>query len=88
MDNNLIIVNDENIIMQFRIDDGDQEYIVYSDTPGPSDDDTVYFAKINMTEEGYNVMRNIENDEEYRKVLEQYNKIIEAMGDDSNEESN
>lgn len=78
MDNQLIEIRDEDILMQFRMDE--QEYVVLCDTEEADEGDTIYFAKIDKIENNF-VIRNIEDEDEYNRVISCYEEIIEGMGD-------
>ena len=72
-DNNLIFISEENILLDFKIDE--QEYIVYSHSNEVFEGDNIYFAKCNNIE-GERIIRDIESDEEYQKVVAEYEKLI------------
>ena len=79
MENELITIPEENICLRFSL--GDQVYVVISNSVDVEENDEIYFAKENLID-GIKIIRNIESDEEYNKVLVEYEKIINDFGED------
>lgn len=79
-DEQLIEINKNNILMEFRIDD--QDYVVLGDQEEVNEGDLIYFAKIEVFADGNFIIRDIESDDEYNKVINYYDDIINEMGED------
>ena len=79
MNNDLIEINEENIQMNFYIDD--QEYVVLTEKPEINEGDALYFAKKEYLDSQSIILRNIENNEEYNRVLSKYEELINMMED-------
>lgn len=79
MNNDLIEINEENIQMNFYIDD--QEYVVLTEKPEINEGDSLYFAKKEYLDNQNIIIRNIESDEEYNRVLSKYEELLSMMGD-------
>lgn len=82
MNKELIEINEENIQMNFYIDD--QEYVVLTEKPEINEGDSLYFAKKEYLDSQNIIIRNIESDEEYNRVVSKYEELISMM-EDSNE---
>ena len=83
-ENNLIEINENNIVMEFRIED--QNYVVLCDNEESAEEDLIYFAKIEYVSDGNYIIRDIESDEEYDQVVKKYEQIIIEMEDDEYDE--
>ncbi len=83
MEDSLIQFEDENILMRFLM--GDQEYAVLCENENAQEGDDIYFAKIDITDDGIPIARNIEDDKEYDAVIKYYEKILNEVGDDDEE---
>lgn len=83
MEDSLIQFEEENILMRFLMDE--QEYVVLCENENAQEGDEIYFAKLDSTDDGMHILRNIEEDEEYDKVLKYYENIINEVGDDDEE---
>lgn len=83
MDNDIITIPEENIYLEFCLNN--QMYAVISKTTELSEESEVYFAKEDY-DENIKIMRNIEDEDEYNKVLKEYERIInEYMEEDEDE---
>ncbi len=71
-----IDINDENIIMEFALDNNN--YCVLGNFRNSAD--IIYFAKIDINENGEEVIKGIDG-EEYNKVVNYYEKLLEDMED-------
>lgn len=78
-DNNLIEINDDNVLMEFNIDD--QTYVVLGEDNDDIEEINVYFAKKNYVDDGISIVRNIESDEEYALVIKKYEEIMNSFDD-------
>lgn len=79
----IISVPKQNIHFQFKLEE--QSYVLLSDVPELDEDVNVYFAKLDILEDGTRFIRNIESDDEYEKVLKFYNEFINNIGDSDDE---
>lgn len=77
---NLIEIPEKNIIMRFAIDE--KEYVVFYESEDLQEGEPIYFAKIDRLETGIDILRNIEDDEEYNLVVKRYDEIIDEIGDE------
>ena len=73
MENELIIIPEENIFLEFFI--GNQMYAVISDCTQLSKDGEIYFVKIDFLNE-QKIARNIESEKEYKEVEKEYERIL------------
>ncbi len=83
MGDSLIQFEDGNILMRFLM--GEQEYAVLCENENAQEGDDIYFAKLNITDDGIPIVRNIEDDKEYDSVIKYYEKILNEVGDDDEE---
>ena len=81
MNEELIQIPEENILMEFYIED--QEYVVFTETP-EEEEYLIYFAKRDYLEEHY-ILRNIESDDEYNMVLAKYEELLALMESENDE---
>ena len=79
MENDIIVIPEENIYLEFYFED--QMYAVISKTSELTEDSEVYFAKEDIVD-GMKLMRNIESEEEYDKVLKEYERILNDYMED------
>ena len=84
MEDSLVQFEEENILMRFLM--GEQEYVVLCESEDAQEGDHIYLAKLNVTDDGMHILRNIEDDEEYDKVLKYYENILNEVGDDDGED--
>ena len=84
MENNLIQFEDENVLMRFLM--GKQEYVVLCENENVQEGDDIYFAKLDITDDGIPIVRNIEDDKEYDEVIKYYEKILNEVGEDDEED--
>lgn len=83
MKDSLIQFEDGNILMRFLI--GEQEYAVLCENENVQEGDDIYFAKLDITDNGITILRNIEDDKEYDTVIKYYEKILNEVGDNDEE---
>ena len=85
MDKELIVVDEENIYMDFTLND--QNYLVISGSEEMQEGDTYYIVKEDYID-GQRIIRNIEDDSEYSLVEAEFNRLLDKMDleDDSNED--
>ncbi len=83
MDNELLVIPEENILLGFELDN--QDYVVISEIEEAFEGDEVYLAKRNIVE-GKSIIRNIEDDEEYARVLAKYQELINELEGDEDEQ--
>lgn len=82
MNNNLIEFSEENIFLEFELED--QRYVVISQSPDLVEGDEIYLAKIDIVD-NERIIRSIESDEEYQEVEKEYERIVEEyLEDDEN----
>ena len=84
MTEKLINIPKQNIQLEFKLED--QSYVLLSEFPELDDDVNMYFAKLDILEDGTRFIRNIESDEEYEKVLNVYNTFMNNIGDSKDDE--
>ena len=79
MDNSIVEIRPENILFRFHL--GDQEYAILGEDIDKVDDDDIvtYFAKINIID-GEQIIRNIESDEEYNRVVSFFDEKMSQLG--------
>ena len=80
MDNSIVEIKPENILFRFFM--GEQEYAILGESIDEVDDDAdvvTYFAKINIID-GEPIIRNIESDEEYDKVVNFFDNKMNEIG--------
>ena len=83
MEDKLISIPAENIQMEFEVEG--QSYVVFTNSDAPNEGDLLYFAKKEILEDGTIFIRDIQSDEEYAQVEKEFNKILDLMEDDENE---
>lgn len=74
-DNEIISIPERNVMMEFEINK--QKYIAFTEEP-EREELEIMFAKSD-TVSGVNILRNIEDYEEYQIVIEQFNKRISLL---------
>lgn len=82
MENKLIEIKEEQIQLNFILDD--TEYIVFTENEIPEEGDDLYFAKINYLDDGEEFLVNL-SDEEYEKAKKEYESYLELV-DETKEE--
>ena len=83
MKNELITIDEENIYLEFVLNN--KQYAVLSNSKDIQENDEVYFAIIEEIE-GMKILRNINSEEEYNSVIQKYEKILnryEGMEDEN-----
>ena len=83
MENQLITIPTENIICEFELEDN--HYCAFSETEELIEGENMYFAKMDELDDEFVILRNIESDEEYARVLQKYNEITNLIGDEDYE---
>lgn len=86
MEKELLQIPEENILISFYIDE--QEYVVLADDPEVSEEEPIYFAKRDYLDGNNSLIRSIENKEEYNKVVEKYEELLNLMEGEENENNN
>lgn len=77
MNDELVIIPEENVYLEFTVDN--KCYAVISDTGELKEGDEVYFAKIDFVD-GDKIATSIQSEEEHNKVLAEYNRILVEVG--------
>ena len=75
-DNALITIPEDNIYMEFEI--GEQSYIAFSEQSSDEEELDMMFAKVDMID-GMKIIRNIEDDAEYERVVKEFNDRLELF---------
>jgi len=83
MDNELMSIPEENIFLEFLFED--ELYSVLSKEEVLDEGDEVYFAKVKFVDD-VKVFIGIDSDEEYNRVLGEFQKILKRLGDVDNHE--
>lgn len=74
---------DGEVLLVFKIDNSDKEYVLYALDDNNGVDCSLIIAYITKDEKGYDVLKDIDNIEERKKVIEVIKDIIK--GDAKNE---
>lgn len=84
MNNELIEILDKNVLMEFEFEEQDYVVLIDEDEYDKEEQDAyrVYFAKKDYLEDGTAIVRNIEDNEQYERVLKEYEKLIQIMMED------
>ena len=83
MEDQLITFTDDNIYLEFSFEGKD--YAVISESKDLKDDDDVYIVKVENLDNEM-IARNIESDEEYQKVKDEFERILDEYSLDEGEE--
>lgn len=83
MEDQLITFTDDNIYLEFNFEGND--YAVISESKDLKDDDDVYIVKVDYLDNEM-IARNIESDEEYQKVKNEFERILDEYSMDEEEE--
>lgn len=75
----IIEIPDENVFMEFELDGN--KIVVFSDKDELDEGDVVFFSKENEIE-GERVIRNIEDREEYERVVAEYERLLSLIEED------
>ena len=81
MENQLLEIPEKNIFLEFVLDG--QLYAVLSKEEELDEGSEIYFAKVEYLDE-IKIIRNIENDNEYEKVLREYERLCDTYGEGEN----
>ena len=74
--NNILTIPDDNIYMEFDIDN--KNYIAFSENSNDVEEIEMIFAKVEYVD-GEKILRNIETDEEYQKVINEFDRRLEFI---------
>lgn len=79
------IINIESKYIKYRFLYNEQRYVLICLVDEPSEDDEMYLAKEEILEDGTVIIRNIESDEEYIRVEEEFERQMLDLGDEEND---
>ena len=80
MENKLLEIPEKNIFLEFELDGS--LYAVISKEEELDEGSEIYFAKVEYLDE-IKIIRNIENDYEYEKVIGEYERLCDTYGGES-----
>ena len=77
-DNTMIEIPEDKIYMEITL--GDQDYVAFTEDDETAEEISMMFAKANVIE-GKRVLRNIEDQQEYDRVVEEFDKRLAALSE-------
>lgn len=67
---------DGEVIIMFRIDDNPREYVLYALDDYSSENNQILISYLDKDNEGYDILKNVENYEERKKVINTFKEIL------------
>lgn len=84
MENQLVTISEENVQCRFQLENN--SYVLICFNENPTEEDEMYFAVEEKLDDGMVIVRNIDSDEEYQRVVEKFESLMSEIGDEDKDE--